>query len=415
MDETKLKAAKKRMDRCMFHMFREFPFWAFLIEKCDIKLTEDSKTVPTAAVTKDGTIYFNTEFFDGLSESMVHFVLAHEVMHLVLEHHQRRAARDPLMWNVAGDVLINEMLSQHFSCHRISLDLSAFCTVDSTGVDIDPDNTTTEQVYDKLMANAPKVRMQIQAVLGEDGQGPCDIMFDSSGSSDGAGDPDGGVDGNTIRDKSESTPQNEREWGEAALESATRSKIAGKCPQFMERRIDKMLNPEIPWSEVLAYYLRQKFCQNSKSRHTFTPPNRRYLHQDVIMTSRVGAKKPSIAFSIDTSGSMSRDDITKGVSEMDAIRKLYKVPVYLMEADYSVHKAQWVSPHEDIPALTGGGGTSFVPVIEHLKQNKPDVDLLVYFTDGYGDFGPPPDFDVLWVINSDVVAPYGKTIKVSRF
>jgi predicted metal-dependent peptidase len=50
--------------------------------------------------------------------------------------------------------------------------------------------------------------------------------------------------------------------------------------------------------------------------------------------------------------------------------------------------------------------------MEHISKmdNRPDV--LVYFTDGWCDFGPPPDFDVIWVINTEVVAPYGTTIHV---
>lgn len=109
---------------------------------------------------------------------------------------------------------------------------------------------------------------------------------------------------------------------------------------------------------------------------------------------------------------MSPEDIKTGVSEVDAVRKLYKVPLYLIECDMEVHKAQWVTPFQEIPELIGGGGTDFAPVIKHITDNKVDIDVLVYFTDGYGDFGPPPNFDVLWVMTSDVVAPYGTTIKV---
>jgi predicted metal-dependent peptidase len=216
-----------------------------------------------------------------------------------------------------------------------------------------------------------------------------------------------------IRENSEDTPTGEKEWSEAGLESATRSRMAGNCPGFMERVVNSLNSSKVPWNEVLAYYLRQKLCYNAKNRHTFTPPNRRYLYQDIILTSRVGTKKPSIAFSIDTSGSMSPKDIEAGISELDAIRKLYKVPVYFMECDYNIHRAGWVSPYEPIPKVVGGGGTSFVPVMEHLRNKKIDVDALVFFTDGYGEFGNAPDFDVIWAINSTVNAPYGKTIRVA--
>lgn len=406
IDQTVIQAAKKRLDKAMFRMFQDFPFWAFLIEKCNVRLTEDEKKVPTACIDKRGNIYFNRNFFTSLDDSMIHFVLAHEVMHMLLDHHSRLGGRKAFLWNVAGDVLINEMLEDHFTSKGTRLDLSSYCTARSLRIDIDPNSTTTEEVYELLLKNPPTRSKQGGEGSGEGGIQAGDDLADFE--------PGDDPESQDVRTASEDTPQSAKEWADAGLEAATRSRMAGNCPAFMERQIDKLLNPEICWTDVLAYYLRNKFCMKNRSRHTFTPPNRRYLYQDVILTSRVGKKKPSIAFSIDTSGSMSSQDISKGVSELDAIRKLYKVPVYLMEADYAVHRAKWIQHNEEIPSLKGGGGTSFVPVMDHLKQNKPDIDVLVYFTDGYGDFGSDPGFDVIWVINSNVTAPYGKTIRVNN-
>lgn len=403
ISEVNIQNAKKRLDKAMFKMFKDFPFWGFLIAKCNVKLVsgDQAKKVPTACVDKHGNIYFNAEFFEGLSEDMIHFVLSHEVMHLLLDHHSRLGGRQAFLWNVAGDVLINEMLLEHFHTQGVNLNLSQYITSRSLNFQIDHNTVTTEEVYELIVKN------NSGKGLGKGEKGGIEGSDDLANFDHGDG-----PEGQTIREASEATPENAKEWADAGLEAATRSRMAGNCPAFMERQIDKLLNPEIAWNEVLAYYLRQKFCMSSRNRHTFTPPNRRYLYQDVILTSRTGTKKPSIAFSIDTSGSMSQQDISKGIAEMDAIRKMYKVPVYLMEADYHVHKAKWVSPNEEIPSLTGGGGTSFVPVMEHLKENKPDVDVLVYFTDGYGDFGNDPGFDVLWVINSGVTPPYGKVIRI---
>jgi len=403
IDPTLIQVAKKRLDKSMFRMFQDFPFWAFLIEKCNVKLTED-KRVPTACIDRNGNIFFGREFFTSLSDNMVHFVLAHEVMHMLLDHHSRVGGRQAYLWNVAGDVLINEMLQEHFSQKGIGLDLASYISSQSFNFDIDHNTMTTEEIYELIVKNSPKMKAKGRGE-GEGGIQDGNDLADFE--------PGDGPSGQDIRTASEDTPQNAKEWADAGLEAATRSRMAGNCPAFMERQIDKLLNPEIAWNEVLAYYLRNKFCMKSKNRHTFTPPNRRYLYQDVIMTSRIGKKKPSIAFSIDTSGSMSGDDIAKGIAEMDAIRKMYKVPVYLLEADYTVHRAKWVQPNDEIPSLKGGGGTSFVPVMNHLKQNKPDVDVLVYFTDGYGEFGNDPGFDVIWVVNSSVQPPYGKTIRIN--
>lgn len=402
ISQSTVDAIKKRLNKSMFKMYQSFPFWAFLVEKCRIHVVpKDNTSVPTACVDKNANIYFNEGFVQTCSDNMLHFVLAHEVMHMLLGHFERVGARNPLMWNVAGDILINHMLEGHFADKGIRLDLEKYCTADKFQIDV-PDETTTEQIYDNLMQQAEKNKQQAKRVAGDD---PQDMMPGDGPTGQGSGSV-------CVRENSEDTPESEKSWSEAGLESATRARIAGNCPGFMERVIDGLNNSKVPWNEVLAYYLRQKLCYNSRNRHTFTPPNRRYLYQDIILTSRIGTKKPSIAFCVDTSGSMSPEDLAMGMSELDAIRKLYKVPVYFMECDYEINGAKWVSPYEPIPKVKGGGGTSFVPVMEHLANKKVDVDALVFFTDGYGDFGKAPDFDVIWAINSSVKAPYGKTIHI---
>jgi len=410
IDPIRVQTAKKRLNRSMFRMFQDFPFWAFLIEKCNVRLTED-KRVSTACIDRNGNILFNLEFFTSLNDNMLHFVLAHEVMHMLLDHHSRVGGRQADLWNIAGDVLINEMLKDHFSNKNISLDLSQYIHSKVFNFEVNHNTMTTEDIYELLVKNNPDMCfLKGKGGLSGKSSDQGDIQSGNDLANFEPGDEPSGQD---IRTASEDTPQNAKEWAEDGLEAATRSRMAGSCPEFMERQIDKLLNPEIAWNEVLAYYLRNKFCMSSKSRHTFTPPNRRYLYKDIIMTSRIGKKKPSIAFSVDTSGSMSANDIAKGITEMDAIRNMYKVPVYLLEADAKVHNAKWVQPNEQIPSLKGGGGTSFVPVMSHLKEHKPDVDVLVYFTDGYGDFGSDPGFDVIWIINSSVNPPYGKTIRIN--
>ena len=413
IDEAVSREAKRRLDRCMFRMFQDFPFWAFLVEKCKvILLPATNDRIATAAIDKSGNIYFNETFLTSISDSMLSFVLAHEVMHLLLDHHSRKCSRHSLMWNVAGDALINTMLSNHFNHKGVSLDLSDYVSAGSVGLSEEELlMLTIEEVYD-IMAKAPKPPPGKGGKKGGKGEGEGQGAGISSCSDLAEFNPGETPTGTQIRQNSEDTPTTGKEWSEAGLEAATRSKIAGNCPKFMERAIDGLLNPSIDWDQALAFYLRQKFCMKGRSRHTFTPPNRRYLYQDIILTSRVHRKKPSIAFSIDTSGSMSQEDISKGIAELNSIRKIYGIPVYFLEADYTVHKATWIQPNEEIPNVTGGGGTSFVPVMEHLAEHKPDIDVLLYFTDGYGDFGPPPNFEVLWVLTSSVEVPYGKFIKI---
>ena len=64
--------------------------------------------------------------------------------------------------------------------------------------------------------------------------------------------------------------------------------------------------------------------------------------------------------------------------------------------------------------MTGGGGTAFLPVFEWVKKNyrgKPD--MLIFFTDGYGEHPKQPDYvnyPVIWVTTAANPADWGRII-----
>lgn len=404
ISEQEMEAARKVLRKVHFWMFKEFPFWAFLIEKCTIHLVPPNHPeVDTACITGDGKIYFNYGYWQKLDQRGKAFLMSHEVMHLVLEHHRRMHSRDPEDWNVAGDVLINHMIAGHFGGRAaIGNILDDACVPEKyldSGVDVDTLNT--EQVYEAVK----RKRKPPEGGGGRYGNGGGGIGQDLAGQA-----PDGSQ---VLKEQTEATPDaKDGGWVEAAAQAATRARMQGKLPASIERIVGELMQPEVSWDQALAFAMRSRLCQKGKGKSTFLPPNRRYLWRDIVLPSRRAGKVPGVAFSIDTSGSMSQEDITKGLSEFDAVRKLYGLPTYLIECDAAVSSAKWIGAYEPIPKLTGGGGTSFIPVMDHISKmdNRPDV--LVYFTDGWGEFGSPPDFDVIWVINTEVVAPYGTTIHV---
>ena len=429
ISEQELEAARRGLSKLIFWMFREFPFWGFLIEKFElVMLPADNPYVPTAGVSYEGKIYLNFGFWNSLDMRSKAFLLAHEIMHPLLGHNVRRHARDRKIWNTAADIMINHLLVNHFGgVDNLRRLVSRGCYWDQetcAALEVDLDLATAEIVYEMLVRQCDgkgkgkdkkKGKIGAQTGSGENGdQEQDDQERDGIGQDilePGDPQPDGGQ---AFKDRTEEVPNKENGgWTEAAAQAATRAKLQGKLPAHMERAVGRLLKPQVRWEEALAYCMRSKYCTKVKGRSTFVPPSRRHLWQDILLPSRRAGKVPSVGFSIDTSGSMSEEDILKGLSEFDGVRKLYGLPTYLLECDAEVYGNRWIGPYEDIPRVIGGGGTSFVPVMRHISDmghDRPDV--LVYFTDGYGEFGEPPDFDVIWVINSQVIAPYGTTIHV---
>ena len=87
------------------------------------QFVDDNHQVKRAAVgMKDGRLlyYWNRTFFDKLSLPETGFVAAHETMHVILDHCQRRGNRDPKQWNHACDILDNEMLLNDYGGISVS-------------------------------------------------------------------------------------------------------------------------------------------------------------------------------------------------------------------------------------------------------------------------------------------------------
>jgi len=104
---------------------------------------------------------------------------------------------------------------------------------------------------------------------------------------------------------------------------------------------------------------------------------------------------------IDTSGSVGQTELEEINGELRVMAKDFEVTV--VECDYRIHD---VYPYRDITGIKGRGGTSFFPPFdaEFLRKHRPDV--IVYFTDGYGEApGESPKIPVYWCISSGGIAP----------
>ena len=100
------------LDRHLIAFLQDAPFFAELSRYIRKVPTMD---LPTAGVAFDQefddlTMYWNPEFFAGLTDAEVRGVLVHEFYHLVFQHLSTRRKTPPKMWNVATDLAINSII-----------------------------------------------------------------------------------------------------------------------------------------------------------------------------------------------------------------------------------------------------------------------------------------------------------------
>ena len=414
IEQPRLDKFSRDLSIVMLAFAREFPFWGVMSERCSFRVAPaDSGFCPTACIDKRGNITFNIGFYEGLTQKQFLFLIAHEICHFIFEHNGRMGKRDSLGWNYATDYAINLMLKFQFDRDEY--------LIKDTLLDMKYEGMTAERIYEELEKNGglPKrPKVYIMDLTGEGG-----------GEGEGDGDEPGDGDVVIVRDRRVPLPKQERGKSKeqydqemkdyirsAICEAYACAKSQGSMPAGMERVIVGYLKPKVNWLQALRQKLRFGCSRKTSRDITWTVPNRRFLGASYIFPSNVGPDQPKIAFAIDTSGSMSPQDLKQAVSELEDIRRKFNAKVYFLDCDAGVYQSRWIDPFEPLPALQGGGGTDFAPVFEHLIEKRIKPDYTVFFTDGYGNFGADPtrNFEVLWVItNQQVTPPFGDVVRVA--
>lgn len=100
------------LDRHLISFLQDAPFFAELSRYIRKVPTKD---LPTAGVAYDPeyddiTLYWNPDFFAGMSDPEVRGVLIHEFYHLIFQHLSHRRKKPAKMWNVATDLAINSII-----------------------------------------------------------------------------------------------------------------------------------------------------------------------------------------------------------------------------------------------------------------------------------------------------------------
>ena len=103
---------KDRIEDIRANILLEQPFYGTILSH--IPLVED-ESCGTAA-TDGRRIIYSPGFVASLNGKELKFLLLHELLHILLMHFSRKKGRDPVIWNIATDYVIN-----WFSAIRMSM------------------------------------------------------------------------------------------------------------------------------------------------------------------------------------------------------------------------------------------------------------------------------------------------------
>ena len=385
-------ASKEKLITARVGLLLKAPFFGNLATRLTL-LNADAWC--STAATDGRHFYYNSEFIARLSLRETEFLFGHEVLHVVYDHMGRRDDREPRLWNIADDYCVNADLIQHKIGDKITK-VPILYNSKYQGM-------SAEEVYDDLYKNADKIDIQklMKEVLDEHLDGDED---------EGDGDGNGNKEGNNGRPRltKEEKKQIRDEIKEAVI-AAAEAAGAGNVPGNIKRMIKDLTAPVVNWRELLQ----QQIQSIIKNDFTFSRPGRRSWHMDAILPGMKNAQTIDVCVAIDTSGSITSDDLKIFLSEVKGIMDMYddyKVHIITWDtevynpADYSPDTAEDISSYEP----GGGGGTDPHCVWEYLKQNEIEPKKLIMFTD-FCFFGWSPEqvqdyCDTIWIIKGNPTA-----------
>lgn len=404
---TAEKIIKAKID-----LYNPYPFYSCILMNMKVENVEHEH-VPTMGVNQYGDLYWNKKFVDSLSKEDLTFVLCHEVLHVALLTFQREGSRDRGLWNVATDILINNILCEEGltpikNCLKPNYkNVFEFKGKNGKKVSIDVSGKTAEQVYDELISNCEVIKYSVS--MQGDGSYDGEIGKHLKGDSDGTGKSQ-----NKGKDES-SVKANENAWKRKAVEAVTQAKMRGNVSASMERMIENMLEPTIDWRSKLFAYLTKDLPVD----YTMRTPSRRSFATGFYFPTII-RENLELIVGVDISGSISGEEYTEFMSEVLGIANSYRqLKMRVIAWAHEVLEEDDIEITNDNQDLLkkyvfkGGGGTTLSSLTEYMEKKDYKTKLLVILTDGYIEENPklPHGTNVLFVLakngTSNIIKNFG--------
>ncbi|WP_019010508.1 vWA domain-containing protein [Deinococcus aquatilis] len=342
--------------------------------------------VPSDEVASAGTdgerVYVNPAVAASLPPDVLDGLLLHEVLHAALSHVGRRGPREKKRWNRAADLIVNGMVM------AAGLPVPPQSSGAGAGRDEHLEKLSVEEVYTSLE--------------GEEHPG------DEEGDDLMDGPP-----GDAPPKNGKSGQQAAKQWQQALAQARSVDAMSGgkgDDPLGMHRELMRLAPARLDWRAHLWRFL-------ARTPVDFGGFDRRFVGRGLYLEA-LDDESLSALVAVDTSGSVDDEAVRALVGEVQGVLGAYPhVRATLYYADTVAYGPFDLRPGDPIPPPQGGGGTDFRPIFRLLDAHEPDV--LIYLTDGYGDFpDTPPRMPTLWVVPpgglEDEGFPFGEVLRLEE-
>lgn len=369
-----------KIERCYKKMLIENPFYGLFLLGLSKVI---DRSVETACVRKRGInceLVINPDYWNSQDDVQQMNLLQHEVYHIVFQH--------MFLW----DSFPNKDI----------LGLATDCEVNSYLSNLDdswvvpsiwnlPEKKGTKFYYEEIFKQVPPQQKHQQP--GEDTR-------DSQGNDNGMPQTkdDHSQWGKDFQECSEAEKQLIQNQIKGQIKTAAEQtiKMRGTIPAELQKIIDEILKvkPRIfDWKAYFRRMLGSIYDVNIKKTRR---------KESIRFPGAAGIKhkkKVSILVAIDTSSSVSNQELIDFFSEITYIYKA-GARITILECDANI-SANYEYTGKWTGKVHGRGGTDFQPVIDYYRKNIKDYAALVYFTDGECIIPDNVPRDTIWVITSE--------------
>ncbi len=347
----------------------EHPFYGMFL----IGLNKEwNESVPTAGVSKHNINYklvINTEFWNSLSSDHKKGLLWHELLHIVFDHlNLRDGFGDKRLFNIAADCELNQYITPSY--------LPDGAILPSSFPNLKLDRKAGTNYYYKILQDNPD-DPDVQQLM--DGAGDMHASWEE-------------FDNLSESEKKLLKAQAEYQLKEAAEECLkSQGHLPGEIAQIY-KRITEVTPSKFNWRAYLRRFAGNSYVVETKlSRKKL---NKRYPDAPGMKFK----PKKHILVAIDTSGSVSNDELVEFFNEIRHIHKT-GTEITVLQCDTQINSIEKYNPKKDVK-VQGRGGTEFDPVLDYYNKHSKVFTCLVYLTDGECYTTITPRGRMLWVISS---------------
>ena len=433
MSEEEFKKFELRIQRAKIQIYKRFPFFYLVLQRLK---TVPTVSIPTMAVDNNGNIYINPNFtMNELSFEETIGVLVHEAFHHVNLTFYRGKGKDPKLWNIATDYIMNRDILE------MGADLPALALLPHKSGDkwiipqinnLDITEMTSDQLYNELVSKQEQFKKALEKLFKE--QEKFDKHLDPSQSkSKGQGEPgesgesgepgDGEASGDgtpTPMDvpsdedvykpndgKNPQTGQPLTDDEKLSKQKAEIAKIAeevrrnqtGIGTNQLPRSFDasKLLSPKVNWKALLKDFINKA----ATKEYNWARPNKRALSAGYYAPQLKAKTNDTmdLVVAVDTSGSIPEKTVHTFIKAILDINKQFKTTIKVLFYNDKVYAEMDVNNSKTDSQLMNelgaikltAGGNNEPDIKRYITKHKmTNLNGFVLFTDGY--IQSSPDF-----------------------